>query len=329
MTGPCRADTVGDSTGTTPVVPGPHKNHRGEESPPGPGQRPPGGPFLNDPATWAAMSVKLRRVDQLLPYARNARVHSPAEVERLAESMRRNGVTMPALMDEGGTLIAGHRRLLAAELLGLQVYPTAVALGWTPEQVDAYRIADNQLGLDGSWDDGILAADLERLRDAGQDLDWIGFTPHELDDRLGEFPEGRDPAGLWKGMPEYEQGDETGIKVVVHLRSVEDKAAFERLIGQAIPANVKAVWWPAEEKARLRDHAYAAVGDGEGWARSSRPGRPRAARGRSRRVVPGGGDVPVGEQHPPRLLDVVEPGGGTVVAVEDPPPVSAHGKGVL
>ena len=96
---------------------------------------------------WPADTVGRRPINSLLPYARNARTHSPEQVQQIAASIREFGFTVPVLVDTAGTLIAGHGRVLAAQSLGITEVPTMVADGWSAEQIRAYRIADNKLTL--------------------------------------------------------------------------------------------------------------------------------------------------------------------------------------
>lgn len=132
------------------------------------------------PAPWPASKVELRPIDSLVPYARNARVHSPAQIGQLAASLREWGWTNPVLVDEDGTLIAGHGRVLAAQQLGITEAPTMVASGWSKAQVAAYRIADNRLALSAGWDDDLLKIELGDLAEMDFDLPLIGFDPDEL-----------------------------------------------------------------------------------------------------------------------------------------------------
>jgi hypothetical protein len=88
------------------------------QSRPKPPQVPPDRPL------WPADRVERRPVASLVPYARNARTHSPEQVAQIAASIREWGWTIPILIDEAGGLIAGHARLLAAQRLGLAEVPT-------------------------------------------------------------------------------------------------------------------------------------------------------------------------------------------------------------
>ena len=90
--------------------------------------------------------------------------------------MQEWGWTNPVLVDEGGGIIAGHCRVLAAGQLGFTEAPVMVATGWSEEQKRAYVIADNQLALNAGWDGDLLSDELRGLKDSGFDLDLMGFA---------------------------------------------------------------------------------------------------------------------------------------------------------
>ncbi|HXA24880.1 MAG TPA: ParB/Srx family N-terminal domain-containing protein, partial [Acetobacteraceae bacterium] len=85
-----------------------------------------------------------------VPYAKNARTHTDAQVAAIAASIKEWGWTTPALVGEDGGLIAGHARILAARQLGIAEIPVMVAAGWSEAQKRAYVLADNQLAITGS-----------------------------------------------------------------------------------------------------------------------------------------------------------------------------------
>lgn len=124
---------------------------------------------------WPADKVERRAVADLIPYARNARTHSEAQVAQIAASIREWGWTVPVLVDEAGTIIAGHGRVLAAQKLGLDTVPVMVAAGWSEAQTRAYVLADNQLALNAGWDQELLKIELGDLEASGFDLGLIGF----------------------------------------------------------------------------------------------------------------------------------------------------------
>jgi ParB-like chromosome segregation protein Spo0J len=137
-------------------------------------------PMKSDPP-WPADKVERWPIDKLLPYARNARTHSSAQVAQIAASIVEWGWTIPVLVDAKGTLIAGHGRILAAHLLKIKAVPTMVAVGWSPAQIKSYRIADNQLSLVAGWDDQLLAVELADLKVAGADLALTALSPDEIE----------------------------------------------------------------------------------------------------------------------------------------------------
>jgi ParB-like chromosome segregation protein Spo0J len=92
---------------------------------------------------WPADKVERRPLTSLVPYARNARTHTPAQVAQIAASMKEWGWTNPVLVDEDAQILAGHGRVLAANLLGIRDVPVMIAEGWSEAQKRAYVIADN------------------------------------------------------------------------------------------------------------------------------------------------------------------------------------------
>ena len=119
-------------------------------------------------------------IDRLIPYARNSRTHSDAQIAQIAASIKEWGFTTPVLVDESGGIIAGHGRTLAARKLGLEAIPVVIASGWTDAQKRAYVIADNKLALNAGWDDEMLALELGEIGDLGFDLDLTGFAADEI-----------------------------------------------------------------------------------------------------------------------------------------------------
>ncbi|WP_223618917.1 site-specific DNA-methyltransferase [Lysobacter sp. ESA13C] len=138
-----------------------------------------------------SLQIEQRPIEALIPFARNARTHSDAQVAQIAASIVEFGWTNPILVDGDSGIIAGHGRLLAARQLGLGVVPTIELAHLTPAQKRAYVIADNRLAENAGWDEELLKLELAELRDAEFDLDLLGFTDEELDDLLLD-----DQAGL-------------------------------------------------------------------------------------------------------------------------------------
>ncbi len=132
------------------------------------------------------MDVVLRSLDSIRPYDNNPR-HNDDAVDAVAVSIREFGFRQPIVVDEEGVIIVGHTRFKAAVKLGLELVPVHVAVGLSPEQARAYRIADNQTASIATWDEDRLPLELMALQDAGFDLDLTGFSADELL-RLMESP---------------------------------------------------------------------------------------------------------------------------------------------
>lgn len=138
------------------------------------------------------MTTKLKTVPtkDLIPYARNSRTHSDAQVSKIAASIREFGFLNPIIVDGKNGIIAGHGRVMAAQKLGLADVPVIEAAHLTDAQKRAYVIADNRLALDAGWDNEMLKIELQDLDLAGFDLGLTGFDLDELTDLLAEPTEG-------------------------------------------------------------------------------------------------------------------------------------------
>lgn len=126
------------------------------------------------------MQYYLADVSELIPYVRNARTHSEAQVAQIAASIREFGFLSPILVAEDNTILAGHGRLAAALKLGLKKVPCVKENHLTETQRRAYIIADNKLSLNAGWDNELLAVELSELEGADFNLDLLGFDEAEL-----------------------------------------------------------------------------------------------------------------------------------------------------
>ena len=136
------------------------------------------------------LGIKYLKRDQLIPYVNNSRTHDNNQVKQIASSIKEFGFTNPLLIDEDGGIIAGHGRLLAADLLGIDEVPTITLVGLTEAQRKAYVIADNQLALNAGWDLDTLKVELDRLTELDFDVDLLGFDDDFLSSFLDEPSEG-------------------------------------------------------------------------------------------------------------------------------------------
>ncbi|KDB03147.1 DNA methylase [Defluviimonas sp. 20V17] len=132
-------------------------------------------------ASGAGLAITHRPLGDLVPYARNARTHSEAQVALLAGAIREYGFTNPVLVDGENGIIAGHGRVMAARKLGLATVPVIELGHLTEAQKRAYILADNRLAEQAGWDSTMLALEVGELDALGLDLGTLGFEPREID----------------------------------------------------------------------------------------------------------------------------------------------------
>jgi hypothetical protein len=219
----------------------------------------------------AGMVVEAVPIGSVSPDPANVRRHPERNVEAIVASLRRFGQQRPILVDEDGIVRAGNGTLAAAKELGWDTI-RIVRTTLRDSEATAYAIADNRTALLAEWDDDALKETLRALEGEGFDLDAAGWNQHELDALLGSGgalsgPVGEavdDPAGEWEGMPEFEHEDQTSaFKAHVHFRNEDDLKAFEELVGQKVPRDRWAIWYPPAEIERYADKSYALDGEGQ------------------------------------------------------------------
>ena len=136
------------------------------------------------------LTYKLIPTADLIPYARNSRTHSEAQVTKIASSIKEFGFINPVVTDGKNGIVAGHGRVLAANKLGLKEVPCVEAAHLTEAQKRAYVIADNRMALDAGWDIDLLKVELGDLQGMDFDLALTGFDPGELENFLAEKTDG-------------------------------------------------------------------------------------------------------------------------------------------
>ena len=130
------------------------------------------------------MKIESLPIERLIPYARNSRTHSDAQIAQVAASIREFGFTNPVLIDGADGIIAGHGRVMAARKLGLDKVPCIRLAHLTETQKRAYIIADNKLALNAGWDEEMLGLELAELREVDFDLDLTGFDGDAIEQLL-------------------------------------------------------------------------------------------------------------------------------------------------
>ena len=170
------------------------------------------------------LNVEYRKVEALIPYARNPRTHSEAQITKIAASIVEYGWTNPVLVDGDNGIIAGHGRLAAARKLGLDQVPVIELAHLTTAQKRALVIADNRLAEKAGWDRDILAIELQGLLE--QDLDFdvaiTGFEMPEIDVHV-----------VWNPRAKLNRAEESLLGEL--LQRIETTPIEERTYGSIVP----------------------------------------------------------------------------------------------
>lgn len=141
------------------------------------------------PVRVAVKDLPTIRIDELVPYANNAKIHGPDQIEQLRRSLREFGFVSPVLIDKDKNLIAGHGRVEAARAEGMTEVPYVTVSDLTEAQRRAYIIADNRLTEAGVWDAGRLKLEMQELQALEFDTDLTGFAMAEIISLAGDEPE--------------------------------------------------------------------------------------------------------------------------------------------
>lgn len=228
---------------------------------------------------WPADKVERRRVADLVPYARNARLHSAHQVAQIAASITEWGWTVPCLIDEAGGIIAGHGRVLAAQKLGLAEVPVMIARGWSETQKRAYVLADNKLTLNAEWDDELLRIELSELIGDGFDVGLTGFDEDELAELMADDEE------LTRDEANATLAERFGIPPFSVL-------------------NAREGWWQERKRAWLALGIQSEIGRGENLLKMRdtilEPDAAKRAKNGKRKAATFGQDIMRGEYRPVR-----------------------------
>ena len=193
------------------------------------------------------MKIESLPIERLIPYARNSRTHSDAQIAQVAASIREFGFTNPVLIDAEDGIIAGHGRVLAARKLGLDKVPCIRLAHLTDTQKRAYIIADNKLALNSGWDEEMLALELAELREVDFDLDVVGFDGDAIERMLNPPEPAENVMTEWEKaeMPEYDgtpKGE--GGTIIVHFTNKQSRSEFASTLGILISERAKYCWYP-------------------------------------------------------------------------------------
>ena len=128
--------------------------------------------------------MKLVPIRKLVPYANNARTHSPEQINKLRGSLREFGFVSPVIIDKDYGILAGHGRVAAARAEGMESVPCVFVDHLTEAQKKAYILADNRFALDAGWDEDMLRVEMEALQGMDFDISLTGFDESEIADLL-------------------------------------------------------------------------------------------------------------------------------------------------
>ena len=198
------------------------------------------------------LEVTYRPIESLIPYARNSRTHSDAQVAQIAASIREFGWTNPVLIDPEGGIIAGHGRIMAGRKLGIKEAPCIVLENLTDAKRRAYVIADNKLALNAGWDVELLKIELKDLDAEKFDLTLTGFEIGELTTLFDEQPE---EIEIKEEQPKGSLADRFGVPPFSVL-------------------NAREGWWQDRKRAWLAIGIQSELGRGENGFHAAPGGSP-------------------------------------------------------
>lgn len=203
------------------------------------------------------LNIIYKDVESLIPYENNSRTHSEFQIKQIIESIQEFGFTNPILLDGENGVIAGHGRLQAAKELEIEQVPTIELSHLTPEQKSAYVIADNKLALNAGWDRDLLVFEMQKLQDAAYDLGLTGFNDAEISQLFIDDDHPVDHNEEWKGMPEYNNTDQTPYRtILVHFESEVFVKEFERVMKQSLTEKTKFIWFPEKQRLDMSSISY-------------------------------------------------------------------------
>lgn len=219
------------------------------------------------------LSVEMRPIGRLIPYARNARTHSGDQVAQIAASIAEFGFVNPVLIGPDDVIVAGHGRVMAAEQLGLAEVPVIVLAHLSEAQRRALVIADNRIAENAGWDEALLRTELAALREVAFDLDLLGFAEDELGRLLDDLASDQSHA------EQETQGDESQAPPASERSTLADRFG----IPPFSVLDARKGWWQDRKRAWIDLGIRSELGRGaapggsprpldRGWTGSAAPG---------------------------------------------------------
>jgi DNA modification methylase len=136
------------------------------------------------------MKIENADINTIKPYENNPRKLKDSAIEKVAMSLKEYGFRQPIVVDKDRIIVVGHTRYRASKKLGLKEVPITIADNLTPEQINAYRIADNRTAEESEWDSELLKMEIKELEAKDFKLDLLGFNEDQLNDMLFEEKQG-------------------------------------------------------------------------------------------------------------------------------------------
>ena len=136
------------------------------------------------------MQIEIADINSIKPYENNPRKLSDTAIEKVAMSLKEYGFRQPIVVDKDRIIVAGHTRFRASKKLGLKQVPISIIDNLTPEQINAYRIADNRTAEESEWDNELLKMEIKELEAQDFKLDLLGFNEDQLNNLLFEEKQG-------------------------------------------------------------------------------------------------------------------------------------------
>ena len=193
-------------------------------------------------------TLKIEYIDKnkIKPFKNNPRLHSDEQIQQIANSIAEFGFRIPIAIDENFTILAGHGRYRAAEIMNMLQVPVVQHNDLSDVQKKAFIIADNKITLNSVWQNDILWDQVKDLDKLGFNLDILGFNDAELMPMLDSNTVS-DFSSEWEGMPEYNSEDLSAYRTIrVHFNTDEDVEAFAKKVGQDITEKTKFIYFPEE-----------------------------------------------------------------------------------
>ena len=182
------------------------------------------------------MDIQEIEIDKIIPYINNPRKN--LNVDKVASSIKEFGFQQPIVVDKTNTIVVGHTRYEAAKKLGITKVPVQIA-DLSENQAKAYRIADNRLNQDASWDTKLLNIEFNDLLSKDYNLDSLGFTTDELDTLFLKSSEDAD-IGLNENIEEdldLTQETLSDVKMIQLFFNADNESKFMEAINKISKEN--------------------------------------------------------------------------------------------